>query len=134
MAPSSDLADFYGFDRPETLEGLSGPITLINHFALREIADDRVGSPERSGLEAMLLYAAVSTERLAAVGGTFVMQGLHVGSLWGDELPWDLVVVANYPTPDALFDLFADEQYRTAYVHRRAAVERQRVEICSTIS
>jgi uncharacterized protein (DUF1330 family) len=134
MNVCADLVDFYDFGGPATLDGLAGPITLINHFALREFAKcDDAATPQRSGLEAMLVYAAVSPERLVAVGGRFVMQGLHVGALWGDDGQWDLVVVANYPTSDSLFELLADAEYRAPYVHRRAAVERQRVAICSTI-
>ena len=131
-----DFHDFYGFDSSGALDGLAGPITLVNHFALREFADyDDMSTPARSGLEAMLLYSTVSTERLAAVGGRFVMQGLHVRApLWGQDDPWDLVVVANYPDPGSLLALLDDDQYRCAFVHRRAAVARQRVAICSTIS
>ena len=78
--------------------------------------------------------SVLATERLAAVGGRFVMQGFHLGSLWGQDDPWDLVVVADYPSPDSLLELLADHEYRAAFVHRRAAVERQRVAICSTIA
>jgi uncharacterized protein (DUF1330 family) len=134
MSDVKYLQDFYGFDSVETLEGLTGPITLINHFALREVADyDDKSTPSRSGLDAMLLYSAVSTERLTAVGGHFVMQGFYLGSLWGEDEPWDLVVVAKFPHPESLLDLFADDLYRTAFEHRRAAVARQRVAICATI-
>jgi uncharacterized protein (DUF1330 family) len=132
------LADHYGLD-PAVLDGAPpGPITVVNLFKLREIATyppDAAARTATSGLEAMLAYAAVSGDRLAAVGGRFLSQGLMVGSLWGDDgTGWDLVVVAEYPGIDALRALLDDELYRDAYEHRRAAVERQRVLVSTRIS
>ena len=128
------LADHYGLD-PAALAGAPpGPVTVVNLFKLREVAAYPTGAAPAgasmggSGLEAMLAYAAVSGDRLAAVGGRFLSQGLMVGALWGDdELDWDLVVVAEYPDAAAVRALLDDELYRDAYEHRRAAVERQRV-------
>jgi len=128
------MADHYGLD-PDVLEGAPpGPVTVVNLFKLREVAAYPPGSERAgaSGVEAMLAYAAVSGDRLAAVGGRFLSQGLMVGSLWGDDgVDWDLVVVAEYPDIGAVRALLDDELYRDAYEHRRVAVERQRVVISS---
>jgi hypothetical protein len=37
--------------------------------------------------------------------------------------------VATYPSVDAFWALLADPTYRAAFVHRRAAVARQRVTV-----
>jgi uncharacterized protein (DUF1330 family) len=113
------------------LAGLGdAPITLVNFFALRPVAayEDGTTCP---GVEAMVRYGAVSGDRLAAVGGRFVAQALPRGVLWGDAADgrWDLVVVATYPNVDAFWSLLADDEYRSAFVHRRAAVARQRVTV-----
>ena len=135
MLASDQLRDFYEFNDLDILDNLNGPISVVNHFALREYADYRDENvPTRSGLEAMLLYSQVSTERLATMGGRFVMQGFHIGSMWGEDDAWDLVVVANFPDTGSFFELLNDAEYRAAFVHRKAAVQRQRVAICSTIA
>jgi uncharacterized protein (DUF1330 family) len=130
------MADHYGLD-PTALEAAPpGPVTVVNLFKLREVAAYPFGTARAatSGLEAMLAYAAVSGDRLAAVGGRFLSQGMMVGSLWGDdEVGWDLVVVAEYPDIGAVRALLDDPLYRDAYEHRRAAVERQRVIISTKL-
>ena len=108
----------------EALEG--GALTLLNLFALEDEARYDDGST-CSGIEAMLRYSAVSGERLHAVGGAFVAQALPTGAIWGQDEPWDVLVVASYPSVDAFWSLLADPAYRQAFVHRRAAVARQRV-------
>lgn len=105
-----------------------GPLTLLNLFALEEEARYEDGDT-CSGLEAMLRYSAVSGDRLRAVGGSFVAQALPTGVAWGDEERWDVLVVATYPSANAFWALLADERYREAFVHRRAAVSRQRVTV-----
>jgi uncharacterized protein (DUF1330 family) len=124
------LVEHYGIDPTALGAAPPGPVTVVNLFKLREVAAYPPGParPAASGLEAMLAYAAVSDERLAAVGGRFLSQGMMVGSLWDDDgVGWDLVVVAEYPDIGAVRALLDDPQYRDAYEHRRAAVERQRV-------
>ncbi len=76
----------------------------------------------------------MSSVRLAAVGGEFVVQALPSGTLWGDDEDWDLVVVANYPDASALAALLDDPEYRAAYAHRRAAVARERVTVATTLA
>lgn len=130
------LAAKYGLDPRPLADAAPGPVTVVNLFKLREVASYPAGSglEGSSGLEAMLTYAAVSGARLAAVGGRFLSQGLMVGSLWGsDGVDWDLVVVAEYPSADAVRSLLSDAAYLEAYEHRRAAVEAQRVIISTQI-
>jgi uncharacterized protein (DUF1330 family) len=131
------LADHYGLDPGALAAAPAGPVTVVNLFKLREVAAYPPGAIDAapSGLDAMLAYAAVSGDRLSAVGGRFLSRGTMVGSLWGDDgAGWDLVVVAEYPDIDALRALLADETYRHAYEHRRAAVERQHVVISAKLA
>ena len=118
----------------DALDGLGDrPITLVNQFTLRETAEYPDGDA-CSGVEAMLRYGAVSGACLEAVGGRFVAQALPTGVVWGDpDGRWDLVVVATYPNVDAFWALLEDATYRAAFVHRRAAVARQRVTVGTTM-
>jgi uncharacterized protein (DUF1330 family) len=101
-----------------------GPITLINHFTLRDRAaygDDT----EATGLEAFLSYAAVSVPALAKVGGRFLVSSPVVTSLFGRPDPTHFVAVGWYPDRAALLALLRDPEYRAAFAHRRAAVASQ---------
>ncbi|MEU5879203.1 DUF1330 domain-containing protein [Spirillospora sp. NPDC047279] len=112
----------------ERVAGMEGPVVVVNLFALRDQAvydGDRDGPC--SGVEAMLRYAAVSRERVAAVGGRFVHRGFGGHAVWGRGERWDLVVVARYPSGAAVLELFRDPVYLDVYRHRRAAVSDQRV-------
>lgn len=104
----------------------SGSLTLVSLFALRAEAQYDDGTTS-TGVEAMLRYSAASGGCLAAVGGRFVAQALPTGTIWGEDESWDVLVVAEYPSTAAFWALLADPAYRSAYVHRTAAVARQRV-------
>jgi uncharacterized protein (DUF1330 family) len=137
LAP--ELVSLYGLNALDgMLPGLAelgeGPVTVVNHFALREVADyDDPTIGAGTGIEAMLRYAAVSGERVEAVGGRFLVQGLGAHALWGEDDHWDVLVVAAYPSVTSLVALLQDEDYKRAYVHRRAAVARQRVTVSATL-
>jgi uncharacterized protein (DUF1330 family) len=112
------------------LEGpADAPITLINLFKLRATVHDAEAgaAPAATGGEAMMRYAAVSGPALEKAGGRFLLTAPCEGSLMGDDEDWDMVAIGSYPSRDALFALFDDEDYREAFRDRMAAVERQRV-------
>lgn len=131
---TSSLARDYGMvvddtGRVPALEAVGdGPLTVLNLFALEALAryEDGTTCP---GLEAMLRYSAVSGKRLEAVGGSFVAQAIPTGVVWGEDDRWDVLVVASYPSANSFWSLLADARYREAFVHRRAAVSRQRVTV-----
>lgn len=126
------LARRYGL-AADILDGVAdGPVTVVNLFRLREVAADGPGAEPRSGLDAILAYSAVSGERLEAVGGRFLVQGLAGVSLWSEDR-WDVVVVAAYPSVSAFASLLSDPAYEAAYAHRTAAVEEQHVVVASTM-
>lgn len=103
-------------------------VTLVNLFAFRDTADygDSL-EPAVTGQDAFAKYAAVSGPALDGVGGRFVHFGSHHGTLVGDDETWDLVVVGEYPSLDALLALHENPAYRDAYRHRVAACVRQQV-------
>ena len=104
------------------------PVSLVNLFAFRDVAEygDAMDAPV-TGRDAFNKYAAVSAPTLDRVGGRFVHFGGHLGNLVGDDETWDLIVVGEYPSVDALLALHEDPAYREAYLHRVAACARQRV-------
>lgn len=136
-----ELIDFYGL-APDSADALRGalltheprPIVLVNLLALRENAAYDDARPS-TGAEAMLRYAAVSAERLAAVGGHFLHQGLCTGPRWGEDgSHWNVVVVGSYPSGNAVLELLRDPEYHAAYAHRRAAVADQRVLVSTPLA
>lgn len=122
-----------GGPTPDQWESLASipadrPVTLVNLFAFRDVANYAdANEPAVTGHEAFSRYSAVSAPALDAVGGRFVHLGSHHGTLVGDDESWDLIVVGEYPSLDALLALHEDPAYREAYRHRVAACSRQRV-------
>ncbi|WP_298299175.1 DUF1330 domain-containing protein [uncultured Litoreibacter sp.] len=103
------------------------PVTLINFFKFREIADygDKTGSTP--GNVAFDQYAAVSIPTMERVGGKFLLVAPFEASLIGENEEWDLVAIGSYPNQKAFLDLYQDAAYRGAFEHRTAACARQKV-------
>ncbi|MEM9635527.1 MAG: DUF1330 domain-containing protein [Pseudomonadota bacterium] len=112
-------------DRPE-----DKPLTLINFFKLREIADYGDDASELSGQEAFAKYAEVSVPTMERVGGQFLFVGPHQGSFLGNNEDWDLIAIGSYPDLKAFNALYADEGYRGVFHHRTAACAEQKVIVC----
>lgn len=109
------------------------PITLINFFKFREEARYQAnGNEPVSGSDAFGRYAAVSIPTMETIGGKFLHVGPSAGSFLGEEEDWDLIAIGSYPDVDALYALYSDEDYREAFHHRSAAVERQKVVACTS--
>ena len=105
-------------------------VTLLNFFKLRPEAvyDGKVS--ELSGEEALQAYSRVSMPALASVGGSFLYMGRPYGCLIGAEETWDMLVIGTYPDKQAVMKLFENDAYQSAFKHRVAACERQRVVMC----
>jgi len=101
------------------------PIAAVNYVRLRDqaIYAPHEREPARSGLEAMMLYSTVSIPQAEAVGGHFLLSGLHQGAVIGPATDWDLIIIGHFPTPNAYLSLFLAPEYQAAFPHRRAAVE-----------
>ena len=107
------------------------PITLINFFKLRRQARYPEAAEASTGQEAFDRYAAVSVPTVEKVGGRFLLLAPFEASFIGETEDWDLVAIGAYPKTSALFVLLEDPDYRAAYPHRCAALERQKVIACS---
>ena len=103
------------------------PVTLINFFKFRDLADYGHGEESTTGQAAFEKYTAVSIPGMARAGGTFLMVAPFEATLIGPEEDWDLVAVGSYPNLQAFLDLYRDEAYRAAFRHRSAACARQKV-------
>ncbi len=130
----ANLADFYGtdpnmptaeqwahlFDLPQ-----DAPLAAVNYVKLRDRAQYAFKENEEacSGLDAMMRYSAGSIPRAEAVGGHFLLSGLHQGSAIGPETDWDMIIIGNFPSPAAYLSLFVDPAYQAIFHHRRAAVD-----------
>ncbi|MES0809209.1 DUF1330 domain-containing protein [Roseibium sp. SCPC15] len=106
------------------------PVTLINFFKLREVADYGDGKSDLTGEQAFAKYAEVSIPTMERVGGRFLFVGPHQGSFLGNNEDWDLIAIGTYPDLKAFKELYADEGYRKVFHHRSAACADQKVIVC----
>ena len=111
------------------------PITLINFFKFRQIAEySQVMTQNRgciSGESAFQQYASVSIPTMERVGGKFLLVGPFGGMFLGEDEDWDLIAIGAYPNISSFMSLYTDSDYRVAFQHRTAACERQKVIVCS---
>lgn len=110
----------------------AAPITIVNFFKLRDRAAYGKGAETVSGREAFDRYAAVSGPALEKAGGRFLVLASFEATFMGADEDWDLVVVGSYPDSEALLALHEDPDYRAVYLHRTAALERQKVFACGS--
>ncbi len=103
------------------------PLTLVNFFKFRTIAD--YGRPDETvtGKEAFERYAEISIPTMKRVGGSFLLVAPFETTFIGPEETWDLIAVGSYPNQKAFLDLYQDAGYREAFRHRTAACEHQKV-------
>lgn len=139
-AMAAELTAFYGDGRGTPTHAqwqalitaeAGGPIHVINFVKLRAQAryDTDAAEPETTGLQAFMRYGAGSAPRIQAVGGTMTFGGRQERTFIGDDEDWDIIVTATYPDRRSFVRLFLDADYRDAFRHRRAAVDRYRAVI-----
>jgi uncharacterized protein (DUF1330 family) len=111
---------FKANDRP-------GPIHMLNLVRLRDKAAYDDGR-DVTGAEAYAAYGRESAPVFQRLGGRIVWRGQFEQTVIGpaDER-WDLVFIAEYPSPQAFIDMQKDPVYREAVVHRQAAVADSRL-------
>lgn len=111
--------------------GEDRPVALVNYFRFRQQAVYPDGRGDTvSGHEAFSRYTAVSGDALTRAGGRFLMFGKPTVPLIGNDRPWDLVAIGSYRSPQGIFTIFEDPEYRACMMHRTAAVEDQLVTVC----
>lgn len=107
------------------------PITLVNFFKFREVADYGKELNDAPGTVAFDRYALVSVPTMERVGGKFLLIAPFQAALIGADEDWDLIAIGAYPNQRAFLDLYQDAGYRDAFVHRRAACLQQKVLIAA---
>ena len=111
------------------------PIAMINLLRFRETAAYPADHPghavTRTGAEAYTAYGRTSAAPFARSGGRQIWLGRPELTLIGprDE-SWDLAFIAWYPSGEAFGAMLRDPEYRTAVVHRQAAVADSRLIRC----
>jgi uncharacterized protein (DUF1330 family) len=111
------------------------PIAMINLLRFRETAAYPADHPDhagtRTGAEAYAAYGRTAAPPFSRAGGKQVWLGRPEMTLIGprDEA-WDLAFIAWYPSGEAFGAMLRDPEYRTAVVHRQAAVADSRLIRC----
>ena len=104
-----------------------GPMVMVNLLKFRRYAEYPDGSDlHLSGADAYLRYGAGVQGCLAAVGGRSIYAGPITGIILGEvaEL-WDMVALAEYPSPAAMIAMVALPEYKAIEHHRRAGLAGQ---------
>jgi len=104
-----------------------GPMVMVNLLKFRRHAEYPDGSdPHLSGADAYLRYGAGVQACLAAVGGRSIYAGPVTGIILGEvaEL-WDMVALAEYPSPAAMIAMVALPEYKAIEHHRLAGLAGQ---------
>ena len=81
---------------------------------------------EPGGLERYLQYGQEVALHLERVGARIVYAGTAPAVIIGDgQKPWwDAILIVEYPTPQAFFEMVTTEEYAKVHEHRAAALER----------
>ena len=106
------------------------PIMMLNLLRYREQADytDHPDQPACSGREAYQRYGTKAVACIESVGGRICFAGAAQMVVIGPESEqWDDVLLIQYPSRRAFFDMVSSEQYRTIGFHRTAALEDSRL-------
>lgn len=105
-----------------------GPIHMLNLVKLKPWADYDDGR-RVTGAEAYAAYGRESAPVFDRLGGRIVWRGrmehMLIGPAEGEA--WDLIFIAEYPSVQAFTDMIKDPDYRTAMLHRQAAVADSRL-------
>ena len=118
-----DREDYQAFkanDRP-------GPIHMLNLIDLFDQAQYEDGR-SATGAEAYAAYGRESEPVFKSLGGRIVWRGRMEQMLIGPgDRQWDICFIAEYPSVEAFTAMHKIPEYRTAVVHRMAAVRDSRL-------
>jgi uncharacterized protein (DUF1330 family) len=105
---------------------MSQPLTVVNFFKLREIADSTLIQERMTGEQAFAKYTETSIPKVAEVGGYFALRGVVESDFIGEELEnWHIIAIGQYPSRECFLELLSDQDYKKAFQYRQAAVENQ---------
>ena len=103
-----------------------GPLWMINLLKFKDQADyGDAGEPARTGREAYEHYGSLAGPFVQAVGGKPVSMLYPQHIVIGDEAEdWDEVLIVEYPSREAFFEMIGNRDYQATTIHRTAALER----------
>ena len=121
---------FKGLDRDQ-------PIEMLNLVKFRAAAayppDHELAAAGLTGAQAYRNYGKETAPIIARIGASILWRGSFETTLIGPaEEVWDEMFIARYPTAHAFLEMVTDPVYRTAVVHRQAAVETSRLIRCGS--
>jgi uncharacterized protein (DUF1330 family) len=93
-----------------------GPVVMVNLLKFK---------PD-GGAELYAKYAAATTKCLLAVGGRLIYRGRYRIPVIGDE-DWDEILLVEYPSIAAFFDMQRNEDYRAVVPLRTEALSDSRL-------
>ncbi len=105
-----------------------GPMVMVNLLKFKDQADYPEGSGYGpcTGAEAYARYGAAVVACLTAVGGRPVYAGAVTGIILGEvEALWDMVALAEYPSPAAMMQMVQSPEYKVIEIHRTAGLAGQ---------
>ena len=99
-----------------------GPVQMMNLIRLRGQAEYSDGSVS-TGKLAYRRYSDMSAPIFKRLGGTIIWRGEHELTMVGPTSEvWDISFIAEYPDVQAFMRMMKDPTYRSAMIHRQAAV------------
>jgi uncharacterized protein (DUF1330 family) len=108
-----------------------GPIHMLNLIRLNPRANYPDGR-STTGAEAYAAYGRESEPVFSRLSGKIVWRGHFDQLLIGPPTEaWDICFIAQYPSTEALVEMIKDRVYRSAMLHRQAAVADSRL-VCFT--
>ncbi|MDE0884137.1 MAG: DUF1330 domain-containing protein [Myxococcota bacterium] len=116
-------------EREQVMEfiGGEGRIAMVNLLKFKEKAEYPDGrDADISGKEAYGRYAQEMNKLLEANGGGITFMGRVENLLLGEvgEL-WDVVAIAEYPSPQSLITIASSPEFQAIEVHRLAGLAGQ---------
>lgn len=125
----SQFEAFKILDRDQPIEMLN----LVKFRAKAAYPDSHVlHGQDLTGAQAYHNYGRDTAPILGRLGGEIIWRGDFQSTLIGpSDEAWDEVFVARYPTAHAFLQMVTDPDYKTAVVHRQAAVETSRLIRCA---
>tara|TARA_R110002110_G_scaffold92155_20_gene239957 strand:- start:2615 stop:3046 length:432 start_codon:yes stop_codon:yes gene_type:complete len=108
------------------------PLNMLNLVAFNDLAnypgDHTFARDALTGAQAYAMYSKHTAPVMARVGGSVVWRGGFDVTLIGpQDETWDAMFIVHYPTAHAFLAMVTDPEYRTAVVHRQAAVRTSRL-------
>ena len=92
-----------------------GPLVMLNLLKFKPGGEQRY----------LEQYASVALPMIERLGGRILYAGRLAERAHDDDAPeWDVLILVEYPNRQAFIDMVNDPAYRSAHVHRSAAVER----------